>query len=236
MLTCINSNTLNYLDNCKKILSFNKDPSENIEIVRKGYETAAKTYRAGKDPTQQELLIFKNFLQKTKGATVLELGCATGFPIGKALIEAGVNYTGIDLSEAQIKMAHAEFPQWKHNFLQAEMLNYLKNSPSNKFDGILSMFSIRHLPRIYHAELYTEIYRTIKPGGLLLIDCTIDPHDGSSDDWVDMGADLMYWSGFSKKWTLQTLEDLRFSLLTEYEDTKMFFDTEETTLFLLYKK
>lgn len=215
---------------------FKDQSKENIEIVKKGYEDAAKAYRDAKDPNQHQIPIFLKFLTETYNSTILELGCATGFPIGKALIEAEKNYTGIDLSEKQIQMAHEEFPDWKHHFLLAEMLEYVKISASDHFSGIVSMFSIRHLPRIHHAELYSEIYRILKPGGLLLIDCTIEPHDGSSDHWVDLGAELMYWSGYSKEWTIQTLKDLNFKLISTYEDTKLFFDEEETTLFLLYEK
>jgi ubiquinone/menaquinone biosynthesis C-methylase UbiE len=98
------------------------------------------------------------------------------------------------------------------------------------------MFSIRHLPRIHHAELYSEIYRILLPGGLLLIDCTSEASDGAFDDWKEIGADLMYWSGFSKDWTMQTLQDLGFLLISRYEDTKIFFGEKETTLYLLYEK
>ncbi|MCE7737042.1 MAG: class I SAM-dependent methyltransferase [Candidatus Heimdallarchaeota archaeon] len=209
---------------------------KNIEIVKKGYEGAAEAYREGKDPKQHETPIFQKFLTKTGDSPILELGCATGFPIGKALLEAGKNYTGIDISKKQIQMAHKEFPQWKYQFILAEMLEYVKNCSTNHFTGIVSIFSIRHLPRIHHAELYNELHRILKSRGLLLIDCTIEPHDGSSDDWVDLGAEQMYWSGFSKEWTMQTLKDLDFKLLSTYEDTKLFFEEEETTLFLLYEK
>ena len=214
-----------------------KDQSrENIDIVRRGYEGVAKAYREAKDPLQHEIPIIKRFLTVSNNSTILELGCGTGFPIGKALLEAGKNYTGIDLSEKQIELAQEEFPDWKLHFLVAEMLEHVKNSSSGQFTGIVSMFSIRHLPRILHAEIYSEIHRILVSGGLLLIDCTIEPHDGSSDDWTDLGTNLMYWSGYSKEWTMQTLKDLDFKLNSTYEDTKQFFDEEETTLFLLYEK
>ena len=129
-------------------MDFKDQSKENIEIVKKGYEGAAESYRESKDPTQHQTPIFQKFLTKSENSIILELGCGTGFPIGKTLIEAGKNYIGIDLSGKQIELAHKEFPDWKQHFLLTEMLEYVKNSSSGQFTGIVSMFSIRHLPRI----------------------------------------------------------------------------------------
>ena len=80
-----------------------------IEIVRKGYESVSQKYRNEKDPDQDKVPLFQDFMYQGKNDIILELGCATGFPIGKALLDADKNYTGIDLSEIQIQLAHDEF-------------------------------------------------------------------------------------------------------------------------------
>ncbi|OLS28269.1 MAG: Ubiquinone/menaquinone biosynthesis C-methyltransferase UbiE [Candidatus Heimdallarchaeota archaeon LC_2] len=195
---------------------------KEIEIVRKGYESVSMKYRKEKDPDQDKIPLFRDFMDHENNNIILELGCGTGFPIGNALLDAGKNYTDIDLSEKQIQLARNEFPPWSNHFLVAEKLEFCRNQGSESFTGVVSMFSIRHLPRIHHAELYDEIYRILKPDGLLFIDCTIEPHDGATDDWTNMGTDLMYWSGFSKKWTMRTLEDLQFKLISTFEDIKTF--------------
>ena len=162
-----------------------------------------------------------------------EFGCASGFPIEKAILKSEKSYLGIDLSLDQINLARKEFPQWKEYFLCTEMLSFCKKEPSNNYSGIISMFLIRHLPRIYHVELFTNIYRILTDLGVLLIDFSPNSDEGR-DTWF---KDLpMYWSSFSKDWMYLSLKELGFTLIDEYEDIKMFNKKEEKTLFLLYRK
>lgn len=204
--------------------------AENIGYVRDGYKDAARIYREQKDHTQSEIPIFKTWL--TKVNVVLELGCASGFPIGKAILETGKSYLGIDLSEEQIALAKKEFTQWSDAFIIAEMMEFVRESKENMYDGLISMFSIRHLPRIYHAELFTEIKRILKPGGFLLIDHP-DYTDEGRGTWF--GDLKMYWSSFSKEWQQLTLKELGFELVECYDDRKIFDGKEEITTFCIYK-
>ena len=207
---------------------------KDIEYVRKGYSLVAKTYRDQKDSGQSDLPIFVEWLNHPNNqGQILELGCGSGFPIAKAILEAQRKYTGIDLSLDQITLAQKEFPIWKAQFHQAEMLEFCRNSPPSLYSGIVSMFTIRHLPRIYHVELFTQIHRILTEDGLLLVDF---PHysDEGQDTWF--GELPMYWSSFSQEWMRLTLQELRFTLIKEFEDVKMFNDKEERTLYLLYQK
>ncbi|MHA2000711.1 MAG: methyltransferase domain-containing protein [Promethearchaeota archaeon] len=211
-------------------MSMDKD----IDFVNKSYALAAKTYRDQKDQSQSEIPIFLEWLNHPDNqGPILELGCASGFPIGKAILDAQHDYLGVDLSSEQIKLAHQEFPKWKDHFQTGEMLKYCRKSPSNFYSGIISMFSIRHLPRIYHIELFTNIFRMLKTNGLLLLDFPIYSDEGR-DTWF---GDLpMYWSSFSQEWMRLTFKELGFALLKSYEDVKIFNGKEERTLFLLYQK
>ena len=210
------------------------EAQKNINIVKEGYKKAARSYRDQKNRTQCELPIFQQFLHFSTLKRVLELGCATGFPIAKTILEYGIDYVGIDLSEVQINLARQEFSQWSEKFQIAEMLEFCRECPSSSFDGVISMFTIRHLPRIYHAELYTEIYRILQPNGYMLIDCAFEPDESFDDSWL--GETKMFWSTFSKSWTMQTLKELNFQLLNSYEHNEYFNGALEKTLFLLYQK
>ena len=95
------------------------------------------------------------------------------------------------------------------------------------------MFSIRHLPRIHHVELFNEIHRILHPKGLLLVDFPRYTDDGKGTWFGDLP---MYWSSFSEEWSRLTLKELGFELLETFEDVKIFNGEEEKTLFLLYQK
>lgn len=207
----------------------------NIEIVEKGYKKVAKWYREQKTPDQNKISLFLNFLKNETNNEILELGCGSGYPIGEEIIKFGKKmYTGIDLSKEQIELAKSQYPEASEHFIQAEMLDYCEKASSDHYSGIISLFSIRHLPRVMHAMLYSEIYRILKPEGLLLIDCTEKPHDGT-DLWSN-NNEVMYWSGFSKEWTMQTLTDLGFDLMESLIDEKEFNGRIERTLYFLYQK
>ncbi|MHA2002001.1 MAG: class I SAM-dependent methyltransferase [Promethearchaeota archaeon] len=207
---------------------------KDIEFVKDGYSLVAKTYRDQKDESQSKLPIFLEWLDHSSNqGSILELGCASGYPIAKTILENHRTYTGIDLSGDQIQLAQKEFPVWKEHFQVAEMLAYCKKSPANQYSGIVSMFTIRHLPRIYHVELFTHIYRILTTDGLFLLDFPLYSDEGR-DTWF--GELPMYWSSFSQKWMYLTLTELGFTLLKSFEDVQMFNDKEERTLYLLYQK
>jgi SAM-dependent methyltransferase len=207
---------------------------KEIDYVRDGYAKVAKIYRDQKDGSQAKIPLFQQWLNHPHNTSkILELGCASGFPIGKAILESGKSYLGIDLSLDQINLARKEFPKWKKYFVSAEMLSFCKTQPSHNYSGIISMFSIRHLPRIYHVELFTNIYRILTDNGVLLVDFPIYSDEGRDTWFEDMP---MYWSSFSKDWMYLTLKELGFTHIAEYEDINMFNGKEEKTLFLLYQK
>jgi len=207
---------------------------KNIEIVRKGYEKAARPYYDMKDKTQHLIPIFQKWLSNKENTNILELGCASGYPVGQAILNTGKKYTGIDLSDVQIALAHELYPLWERHFRVAEMVEFCRQSPDEVYTGIVSMFSIRHLPRMYHGELYCHLYRMLKPGGKLLIDAANNPGDAQIDKWL--GGSKMYWSGFSSDWTRMTLCEIGFTYVVEESDEKIFGGELERTLFLCYEK
>jgi cyclopropane fatty-acyl-phospholipid synthase-like methyltransferase len=207
---------------------------KNIKYVQNGYDLVAKNYRKQKDSSYAQLPIFLKWLKHPQNTTkILELGCASGYPIGKAILEQKHDYLGIDLSEEQIYLAKTEFPQWSNCFQLEEMLSFCKSEPSEHYSGIISFFTIRHLPRIYHVELFTNVFRLLKSAGLFLLDFSLYSDEGR-DTWFDDSP--MYWSSFSQEWMFLTLKEIGFKLLDKYEETKIFNGQEERTLFLLYQK
>ena len=206
----------------------------NIEYVKNGYSQAAQPYRENKDRTQSEIPLFLQWLDHPNNRErMLELGCASGFPIAETILSSGRDYIGIDLSPEHIEMAQQAFPKWKDHFKEEEMLKFCRKSDSESFSGVISMFSIRHLPRIHHVELFDEIHRILHPKGLLLVDF---PRYTDDEKGTWFGNLPMYWSSFSEEWSRLTLKELGFELLETFEDVKIFNGEEEKTLFLLYQK
>lgn len=77
--------------------------------------------------------------------------------------------------------------------------------PDEFFDGILSYYSIIHVPRDEQYDLLSSFYRILKVDGVVLLTfhLTDDPKSYRLDFFG--GGVKMYWSGFEEKVNLSML-------------------------------
>lgn len=74
------------------------------------------------------------------GASILDLGCGSGDPIARHLIERGYSVTGLDSSPSLIARCRERFPD--HEWLVGDMRAL---DLGRRFDGILAWHSFFHL-------------------------------------------------------------------------------------------
>ena len=96
------------------------------------------------------------------GATVLELGCGNGLPMTAKLIDK-FEVTAVDVSQKQIARARKNAPGAR--YLCADMSTLAL--PEAAFDGIGALYSITHVPREHHAELFHSIFHGSNPAASL---------------------------------------------------------------------
>ncbi|MFZ0773645.1 MAG: class I SAM-dependent methyltransferase [Candidatus Sulfotelmatobacter sp.] len=99
---------------------------------------------------------------------LLDVGCALGFMLEEAK-GAGWNPVGVETSEFAARYAaqHTGCPVYAGTLQKAAL-------PSESFDVVTLMDVIEHVPE--PVELIAEIYRILRPGGVLLI---VTPNFGS---------------------------------------------------------
>lgn len=114
------------------------------------------------------------------------------------------------------------------------MLEWLRQQKDDSLIGLIALYSIFHLPRSRHIELFIQIYRVLKCGGTILFTVPPAAADGFQQNWL--GAKQMYWSTFSVSWYELTLNELGFELISKHKDIQDFLGERETTWYLLYKK
>jgi len=78
--------------------------------------------------------------QMANGAPVLDLGCGSGEPIARYLIEKGHAVTGVDSAPSLIALSAARFPE--HRWIVADMRALALGA---QFSGILAWDSFFHL-------------------------------------------------------------------------------------------
>lgn len=113
------------------------------------------------------------------GASVLDVGCGSGWPIGAALLDRGVRLTGIDASPRLIAHARETLPagEWQVGDMRTFALGQV-------FDGILVWHSLFHLtPEDQHLALQRIVAHAATASTLLLTE------GGES------GVSLGHWRG-----------------------------------------
>lgn len=154
---------------------------------------------------EHEYLI--NFINQLKPKSkILDVGCGSGIPITKYLIDKGFEVTGIDLSDAQIKKAKEKLPKGK--FLEMDLENINFNDDS--FDTIVCLHSIYHTPKINHFSTLKKFYETLKTNGFLIITTGCEDWEGINELYEEI---KMFWSHFNKEKNIQMLIDAGFIIL-----------------------
>ncbi|WP_152363937.1 class I SAM-dependent methyltransferase [Microlunatus speluncae] len=183
--------------------------SSSEEIAEAGYDEIAVPYQAwissvGDDP---RLGFLNDVLTRLPDQPVaLDLGCGAGLPCTALLAEHG-DTTGVDISAAQVELARHNVP--KARFLKSSMRTLA--FPAESFDLVTAFYSIPHLPRTDHAELFQRIAGWLRPGGILL--ATLGHKE--IDEVADFFGAPMLTSSYGPKINSSLLRDAGLTVLTD---------------------
>ncbi|MBC1182184.1 class I SAM-dependent methyltransferase [Brevundimonas sp. WCHBH090558] len=97
------------------------------------------------------------------GASILDVGCGSGWPIEAALLERGHQVTGMDASPGLIAHAQATLPTgvWSVADMRAEF-------PAGPFDGVLAWHSLFHLSPDDQSRVLPALAACVAEGGRLM--------------------------------------------------------------------
>jgi ubiquinone/menaquinone biosynthesis C-methylase UbiE len=184
------------------------DPNVDYKtLVREGYDRCAGKYagsRQGIPPPELALLIEK----LPSGAAVLDIGCGCGLPICRELTRHA-DVTGIDISPAMITLARRNVPTG--TFACGDIM--CVEFPDSSFDAVTAFYTVFHLPRQEHEELFRRIRRWLKPSGYLMTTLNLRDEEPYTEDGF-FGV-TMYWSNFDLPRYREMLTDLGFSILID---------------------
>lgn len=177
------------------------------EIVRKGYEAIAAKYLAARSEDSADVPLLQELVQRLpSGARVLDAGCGAGVPITRRLSES-FSVTGVDFSEAQIRLARQLVPRAQFVLQDITQLSF----PDGSFDAICSYYAIIHIPRKEHRAILRNFYRMLRPSGLALLCLGADDLDRDIED--NYLGSRMYWSHFDSETNLRILRETGFDLI-----------------------
>ena len=149
-----------------------------------GYERVASLFLKGRGIATDGIgkTAVKNWVQTLQpGSVILDIGCGTGIPVSKVLVDAGMTVYGIDASPTLAGTFHRNFPDLPIACEAAEESAFF----GRQFDGIISIGLMFLLPAETQMLLIGKAAAALKPGGKFLFTATHDPHT-----WIDIMTDM----------------------------------------------
>jgi len=181
--------------------------TKKSKIVQDGYNKIASQYSNQRHLYPNKSLLLRFMKHVPENSKILDLGCGSGIAISKFLSNNGFNVTGIDFSDAMLKLARKNVPRAKFIRMDMTKMEFKENS----FDGAVSFYAIIHVPRQKHSGIYKRLHRILRHNAVMLVNA------GGHKQWEQIADDYMgvpmFWSFYSPKKTLDIIKSAGFSIL-----------------------
>ena len=193
------------------------------QLNQRAYDAVSKHYHVAYFDIPPLAEAFEGWLVRLPaGGHILDAGCGHGDPVIRRLLERGFRVTGSDLSLEMLQRARQQFPQ--ADFLQKTTTTLNEQAV---YDGVCSFNSLLYLDKIDFLNSILQIYKALKPGGLLFLygrdigpRWRGDPVNCSLTQWmwswfygVEDAADLLEEHGYFK-----VLETRKVEIVSEEQD------------------
>ena len=161
-----------------------KSVTAKQQDVSAAYDRIAQWF----DSTRTRALIEQPYLDALAralrpGASILDLGCGSGEPILRFLVEQGFAVTGVDASAAMIGIARPRFPGAR--LLVGDMRNV---SFDQTFDAVIAWHSLFHLPHADQRTMFARCAHLLNPHGILMF----TSGSAHGETWSDNGGEMLY--------------------------------------------
>ena len=146
--------------------------------LRDIYDGFAETYEANRGLFDMTDLLgpFYAGLARPKGR-LLDLGCGAGEPFPRFFLDRGWEVYGVDFSKKMLRLA-AQYAPEMHTICD-DMLD-VEFDPAH-FDAITCIYSLFHVPRARHPELFAKFRRWLRPGGKVLFTYAAKEYTGETE-------------------------------------------------------
>jgi SAM-dependent methyltransferase len=127
------------------------------------YERHAHDYVADRRSVGESTWLDRFGTLLSHGASILDIGCGSGEPVARYLIDQGFAVDGVDTSPTLIALCRERFPQrsWHVADMRALALE-------DTFDGLLAWNSFFHLTHEDQRRMFPIFKRHASPGAALM--------------------------------------------------------------------
>jgi SAM-dependent methyltransferase len=144
-------------------------------------------------------------------ALVLDLGCGTGNPIARHIIDRGFRVVGVDQSQKLLAIARTVVPEAE--LIHADMMDV---QLTKTFAAAIAWDSVFHVPRKYHPAVYRNLADALEPGRRLLLSVggsgaeSLDAPDGGITS--EMFGQTFFYDAYAPDIARQLIEAAGFEI------------------------
>jgi SAM-dependent methyltransferase len=143
-----------------------------------------------------------------ENSTFLDLGCGTGIPMSKVLLEEGMKVYGVDASPSMVKTFRLNFPNIPVTCEAAEESSFF----NRQFDAIVAWGLLFLLPLDAQETIIRKAAGALLTGGRLLF-----TSPAKKTKWKDAMTEQLSISP-GAEWYKERLTNAGLSLIEEFED------------------
>ena len=140
---------------------------------------------------------------------ILDVGCGTGVPTARQLVEAGHRVVGIDISPVMVRLARDNVPQAEFHRLDLADLDRRKLGP---FDGVVAYFSLLNLPRQEIPFALRTLHAQLREDGLMAM--SMVEADVNDYPFSFLGNSIRV-SGYLREELRQVVQEAGFEIVGE---------------------
>jgi len=151
--------------------------------------------------------VIEHFCSLISGENILDLGCGPGRD-ARIFVDKGYTVTGINLSQELLQIAQANVPE--ATFLLMDMRDL--SLPDHQFDGVWASASLLHLKKEDISVVLNNLYRVLKPGGVLYISVK----EGNSEEIENdprLGGGSRFFSYHTAQQMREYIENVGFHII-----------------------
>jgi ubiquinone/menaquinone biosynthesis C-methylase UbiE len=181
----------------------------HTRTVRAAYDAIAPTFgrwNASIEGDPWEWFVAELENRVDDGARVLDLGCGDGTKTRR--LTEHFEVVGVDVSREQLRLARTSAPEV--TFVEADFSEL--DFAADTFDAVTAFYSIMHVPRDRHLELFGKVLRWLKPGGLFLASLSTIGGPDRKENWLGVE---MFFSGFDAETNKRLVQEAGFELLVD---------------------
>lgn len=195
------------------------------------YDRNAQSYSESNSNPTDFIDEFLEYLRKSKGQIVLDLGSGPGVNAGY-MHSKNFQVVGIDLSEKMIEHARTRYPHIEFRLGDMTKLPFERDS----FDGILASYSLIHLTKEAIPAVMAKLYEILRLGGIMYLSIQSgDPSEGFHSHPL-IPHDKVFLNIFSKEEIFDLLLEHGFEVISLHEKLPQGKVFNFTKLFIIAKK